>query len=96
MKTVTYTSDIGVELTVKRPGGEIETVMHPTMKKITDDQFRQIQEGTAKAGRGEVLSYKNLTKTSTVNVDDVMTDADRAVQKSYEIGRAMTLNGTSK
>ena len=46
-----------VELTVKRPNGKIEVVVHPTLKFLSVSQFKQIQDDTAKAGRGEVISY---------------------------------------
>lgn len=46
-------------LTIKRPDGEIESVdisqHHPS--GLTDQMFETIKAATAKAGRGECLSY---------------------------------------
>lgn len=49
-----------VELTVTRPNGKTEIVIHPTLMFITADQFKQIQQGTKNAGRGDTTSYRNL------------------------------------
>lgn len=58
MKTITEGKATKLTLTVKRPNGQVEKVVHPTLKFITEAQFNQIQRDTAKAGRGEVLSYE--------------------------------------
>ena len=49
-----------VELTVVRPNGKTEVIIHPTLKFITSVQFKQIQEGTKAANRGDISSYRNL------------------------------------
>ncbi len=46
-----------VTLKIKRPNGEIEYVVPPTLKSVTPAQFRQIQAATMAADRGEVLGY---------------------------------------
>ncbi len=48
-------------ITVKRPNGQIEEVeMTAKFNKITPAIFAKIVEGTRKAGRGEVQSYRNV------------------------------------
>lgn len=58
MKDFTQGKAIKLTLTVKRPNGEIEKVVHPKLTFITEAQFKQIQKDTKAAGRGEVLSYE--------------------------------------
>lgn len=52
-----------LELDIRRPSGSVETVVHPTLKTITARNFADIKAATAKAGRGEVLAYRCITKT---------------------------------
>jgi len=58
MKDFSEGKAIKLTLTVKRPNGEIEKVVHPKLTFITEAQFKQIQKCTREAGRGEVLSYE--------------------------------------
>lgn len=64
MSIITVTSH--VELTVQRPNGDIDVVNHPKFKQINDNIFSQIVKGTKNAGKGDVLSYKNCTKTEEI------------------------------
>lgn len=52
-----------LEIDVRRPNGDVETIRHPTMRSLTKQQFAAMQQQTRAAGRGEVLSYRNVTKT---------------------------------
>ena len=58
MKDFNQGKAIKLTLTVKRPNGEIESIVHPKLTFITEAQFKQIQKDTKAAGRGEVLSYE--------------------------------------
>lgn len=49
-----------VELTIVRPTGAMEVVIHPTLSFISKCQFEQIQRETKAADRGHVLSYRIL------------------------------------
>ena len=51
-----------VEITVRRPDGSVETVTHPTLHSMTDAFFAALVAGTRAAGRGDVLSYRNVTR----------------------------------
>jgi len=85
----TYEHSIGVDLTIKRPSGATETVRHPTAMRMNDNLFAQIKAQTKAAGRGDVISYKNITETREV----VLTEADKDIIREDAIYKAMTLNG---
>jgi len=81
-------------LTVKRPNGVIEHVVHPTLKAVTEAQFKQIQEGTRAAGRGEVIDYKIDYRETKAYRNTA--EAMAATRKMGDVEAAMTLNGKSK
>jgi len=58
MKNTPQGRAIKLTLTVKRPSGNVETIVHPTLTNISPAQFAKIQRDTRAAGRGEVLSYE--------------------------------------
>lgn len=90
----TYQVPAGVEIVIKRPNGKVETIMHPTLKQITENQFKQIQRDTKNAGRGDVISYTNIQETKAKVIE--LSEADQAVMSSEAVKNAMTLNGRSK
>lgn len=49
------------ELTFKRENGEIERVETTKFPKMTDSLFAQIKAANLNAGRGELLSYEDVT-----------------------------------
>jgi len=65
MKTTKMTDKL--EVTVKRPNGEIEVVIHPTLTRLTDTMFEQCKKATKDAGKGDLLSYK------TIEIEEPMT-----------------------
>lgn len=60
MSTVNIPSH--VEIDVRRPNGDVETITHPTFKSIRESDFAKIKAATAKAGKGECLGYRNVEK----------------------------------
>jgi len=73
MKNVPQGRAVKLTLTVKRPNGEVENVIHPTLTHISPFQFAQIQRDTKAAGRGEVLSYeieREGNDVSALNADN--------------------------
>jgi hypothetical protein len=58
-----------LELDIRRPSGLVETVVHPTLKTITASNFQAIKDATAKAGRGEVLAFRCITKVVEDTID---------------------------
>ncbi len=62
MHTKQLTVASHVEVTIRRPNGVIETVKVPNSREFGPRDFALCQANTAKAGRGDVLSYTNVTK----------------------------------
>ncbi len=48
------------EVTIKRPDGKIETLIHPKIDFFNDALLAQMRKAMNDAGRGEVLSYRNI------------------------------------
>jgi 1,2-phenylacetyl-CoA epoxidase PaaB subunit len=69
------------ELTIRRPGGEIEVVKSSKVKAMSPALLARMNKDMATAKRGQVISYKNITKTGYVT----MTDADIADAGSERI-----------
>lgn len=59
MTRMTYQID-SHEITVRRLNGQIETVTMPCGGKINDRFFAEAKAANAKAGRGELMSYRNI------------------------------------
>jgi hypothetical protein len=55
----------GTRITVRRPGGEIETVMQEG-KYFTQVVKRKMTEATRAAGRGEILSFEEIAPEATL------------------------------
>jgi hypothetical protein len=98
MTRMTYTVDSHVELTVRRPGGTVETVVAEKLGiRINDAIFAQVAAATKAAGRGDVLSYRNVrrehTETDTQHAErmageatDRMLDNERAFDRYLRAG----------
>lgn len=71
------------ELTIRRPDGTVETVRRP--EKMGASLFAKIKAATKAAGRGDVLSYVNITKTASYTV----TAADEMDARSERQARMM-------
>lgn len=70
----TYEAASHVELTIRRPNGDIEVVRPRVpgqqdryMTRMTEREFELFRRHTREAGRGEILSYANVTKTVTID-----------------------------
>lgn len=73
-----------LELTIRRPNGAVETIRHPQWKQISDSDFGKIKAATLAAGRGEVLSYANVT----MQVEEPAEWAElQAAEDRYNAGR---------
>lgn len=77
-----------IELTIRRPNGEIET-LDVTDKlraaghsRMTDPLFRATRKATKQAGRGWALSYRNINERTDAEkaLDDVLRLYDEAKQ----------------
>lgn len=80
------------EIDVKRPNGVVETVRYAAGNKINPALFATMKKATMSAGKGEVLTYRNVEKQSCY----VVTTADEMHAHHDAVVDAMTLGGTSK
>lgn len=84
-----------VELTIRRPDGSIEVVRHPKLAAINDRIFALLVSATKAAGRGDVLSYANITKdveeTDAVLAQRLAGEADDRAYYAYEAGHDATV-----
>jgi len=76
-----------VELTVKRENGKIEKVVTDKFGEIDSKTFDKIKEQTAKAGRGEVLEYRNIPAVVEMEQSDI--ELQKYYKSREEIERAM-------
>lgn len=78
----------GTELTIRRPDGSVEVVRNDKLGKINDVVFAKVRAATKAAGRGDVLSYRNLTKDAayTVTQADVDTDTAARIERTMAAG----------
>lgn len=65
------------EVTVKRPNGQIETVVHPKIDYMLPALFEQMKKAMRDAGRGEPLSYKNIDTVFEMEDKDCKTTCAR-------------------
>lgn len=69
-----------LEIDVRRPAGVVETIVHPTLKTITDRDFAAMKAATSRAGRGELLAYRCILKTVADTIDS---DPSRIAELRY-------------
>lgn len=84
----TYSAPSHVELTIRRPSGVMETVTFPHQKQISKSTFAQIVKATKDAGRGDVLSYTNVTREVAIAPEAIaemqaMSDAENRYNKEH-------------
>lgn len=48
------------EITIRRPNGKVEVVVHPTIPRLNDVLFAKIKQANRSAGKGECISYHNV------------------------------------
>lgn len=82
------------EVTIRRPDGQIETVVHPKIDHMTPQMWEMMKDAMRKAGRGECLSYNNIIEETDSDRDlravgDLMRAADRCKDSDY--GRYLRL-----
>lgn len=67
------------EITIHRPNGDVEIVTWTGGVELTEGLFARIQKANKDAGRGDVLSYRNVTKMVDVPAEWVASsEAERA------------------
>jgi len=65
------------EVTIRRPDGTVETVVHPKIDYFTPKLFEQMKKAMADAGRGEVLSYRNIDAVVEMEDSDYQVRCER-------------------
>ena len=60
------TVNCGVVLTIRRPDGQIERSNNVKLDTLTPQLFARIVKATADAGRGEVLSWEQITREALI------------------------------
>jgi len=58
------------QITVRRPNGQTETMRHPKVTEMTPALWAQFCSAMAKAGRGEGVSYQNLTEELPLSLEE--------------------------
>jgi len=76
------------EVTIRRPDGTVETVVHPKIDWFNDLIFSQMKKAMNIAGRGEVLSYRNIEAVIKMEEGDYQKKCERCgtkidTRKSY-------------
>lgn len=66
--TITAASAHRCEITIRRPNGIVETVVHPTIPALNDTLYAKMRMANRTAGRGECLAYRNIDETPAANV----------------------------
>jgi len=69
------------EVTIKRPDGKIETMKHPKIDFFNDILFGQMRKAMKDAGRGEVLSYRNIDAVIEMEESDYQQKCERCGEK---------------
>lgn len=69
------------EITVQRPDGSIETMIHPKVDYFTDGLLKQANKAMAAAGRGKILSYRNIDAVVEMEDADYAGRCDRCGAK---------------
>jgi len=69
------------EITVQRPDGSIETMIHPKVDYFTPALLDQANKAMAAAGRGKILSYRNIEAVVEMEDADYVGRCDRCGAK---------------
>ena len=78
MKTITPRK---CEVTIKRPDGTIETMIHPKVDHMNDKMFVAANKAMAAAGRGQFVSYRNIDAVVEMEESDYIGRCERCGEK---------------
>jgi len=73
-------SEQKVEITVRRPDGSVE-IVNPKQDYLTDGLFAAMRDATRKAGRGELISYRNVAAVVEMEESDYVGRCERCGAK---------------
>lgn len=100
--TDTYTVPVYAELDIIRPDGTKETVRAKyngrELSQITPQEFNLFVVNTKKAGKGDVVAYRNITakrKYNKIDIDEYITavSAERAYDAHVNAVMRMSAGG---
>ena len=74
MKTI---SPRKCEVTIKRPDGTVETLIHPKVDCMTDGMLKAANKAMAAAGKGQFVSYRNIDAVVEMEDSDYMGPCER-------------------
>jgi hypothetical protein len=69
------------EVTVKRPDGTVETIVHPKIDYFTPALFDRFRQAMKDAGRGAALSYHNIDAVVEMEESDYQGRCERCGAK---------------
>ena len=72
-------------VTIRRPNGAIETIRHPSIRKMDAVMLDRANKAMAAANRGEIISYANIDRAASY----VVSAADAATDSTAQIERIM-------
>lgn len=78
MKTI---SPRKCEVTIKRPDGKIEIVIHPKIDYMTDGILKKANKAMAAAGKGQFVSYRNIDAVVEMEESDYQGRCERCGDK---------------
>jgi hypothetical protein len=86
------------EITVKRPDGKIETLIHPKVDYMTPAIWSQITKAMRDANRGECVSYRNIDAVVEMEESDYQGHCERCgtaidTRKTYHQQERMSFGG---
>jgi len=95
MKTITPRK---TEVTVKRPDGKIETIIHPKVDFMTPTLWSQMTKAMRDAKRGECVSYRNIDAVVEMEESDYQGRCERCgdaidTRKAYYQQERMSWGG---
>jgi Zn finger protein HypA/HybF involved in hydrogenase expression len=74
-------SERKTEVTIRRPNGIVETMVHPKIDWFNDVIFSQMKKAMNDAGRGEVLGYRNIEAVIEMEESDYQQKCERCGNK---------------
>ena len=78
MKTI---SPRKCEITVKRPDGTIETMIHPKVDYMNDAMLKAANKAMTAAGRGQIVSYRNIDAVFEMEESDYQGRCERCGER---------------
>ena len=69
------------EVTVRRPNGTVETMIHPKVDYMNDAMLKAANKAMAAAGKGQFISYRNIDAVVEMEDSDYQGRCERCGEK---------------